>query len=93
MKRFNLGFLKFGPLEQCDTGILMYHSDHISIIGNYMKKINAKEEEIQQLTLDLDHSIQKNELILETNFVLKFVLLCSVLLNSILISYLLSISI
>lgn len=91
MKRFNLGFLKFGPLEQCANGNLMYYADHISTIGDYMKKISSKEEQIQQLNLDLDHCHQKNEYLIETKFVIKFCLGVSTLLNSILLFYIYSI--
>jgi hypothetical protein len=35
MKRYNQGFLKFGPMEQCDTGEWVKHSDIDSYLGKY----------------------------------------------------------
>jgi len=35
MKRYNQGFLKFGPMEQCDTGEWVKHSDIDSYLDKY----------------------------------------------------------
>lgn len=40
MRRYNLGFLKFGPLEECNNGELMYYSDHHMLMENKEKLIS-----------------------------------------------------
>jgi hypothetical protein len=42
MKRYNQGFLKFGPMEQCDTGEWVKHSD----IDSYLDKYGAQHAKV-----------------------------------------------
>lgn len=35
MKRYNQGFFKFGPMEECDTGVWVRHSEIDSCLDKY----------------------------------------------------------
>ena len=42
MKRYNQGFLKFGPMEECDAGEWTRHSD----IDSYLDKYGAQHAKV-----------------------------------------------
>lgn len=59
IKRYNLGFMKFGPLEQCKDGELIKFEDHKAVMKEQINKMTAllgKEIEAQFDLID-----EKNE--------------------------------
>ena len=54
MQRYNLGFLKFGPLEKCNDGELVKFSDIESALENYEQEISILIEEITSLKSELE---------------------------------------
>jgi hypothetical protein len=49
MKRYNLGFKWFGPLEQCKDGTLVKYEDHIHLLFQFVNKKNKKIKELEDL--------------------------------------------
>lgn len=49
MKRYNLGFLKFGPLEECSNGELMYYEDHVTLMENKEKLISEYSSDYNRI--------------------------------------------
>lgn len=54
MQRYNLGFLKFGPLEKCNNGELVKFSDIESVLENYEQEISILIQEITSLKSELE---------------------------------------
>lgn len=56
--RYNQGFGKFGPLEQCDDGKLMYVTDHEKIVDEFLddfdKLVDAHDELDNELQAKID---------------------------------------
>ena len=44
MKRYNQGFLKFVPMEECDIGEWVKHSDIDSYLDKYFRRSTASEQ-------------------------------------------------
>jgi hypothetical protein len=45
MQRYNRGFLKFGPLEKCDKGELVFYKDALDILLDLEKEIFSLQQE------------------------------------------------
>jgi FtsZ-binding cell division protein ZapB len=51
MNRYNQGFWKFGPMEQCKDGIWGLYADFLRVLQYAVK---SKNEQIEVLTYELD---------------------------------------
>lgn len=49
MKRYNQGFLKFGPMEQCSSGEWVRYKDHENALNGYMEKLTDSEDKAKKL--------------------------------------------
>ena len=49
MKQYNQGFLKFGPMEECDTGEWVRRSD----IEGYLDKYCVKHTEVFEIATEM----------------------------------------
>lgn len=45
MQRYNRGFLKFGPLEKCDSGELVFYKDALDIFLDLEQEIISLQQE------------------------------------------------
>ena len=54
MQRYNLGFLKFGPLEKCNDGELVKFPDIEAAIYGYEEEISILLSEISCLKTELE---------------------------------------
>lgn len=50
MNRYNQGFWKFGPMEQCKDGIWGLYADFLRVLK---MAVRTKNEEIERLTAEL----------------------------------------
>ena len=54
MQRYNLGFLKFGPLEKCNDGELVKFSDVDPIFTEYEQEVTMFLYQISSLRTELE---------------------------------------
>jgi hypothetical protein len=55
MKRYNQGFLKFAPMEECDTGEWTRHSE----ICSYLDEYCVKHTEVFEITAEMHEEIAR----------------------------------
>ena len=80
MKRYNQGFLKFGPMEQCDTGEWVKHSD----IDSYLDKYGEQHAKVfSELATEM---FQENSSIMLKLKVITATLIISIIANGLLLS-------
>ena len=48
MKRYNQGFLKFGPMEQCDDGEWIKYEGHEKVVKDFLKAHDKMSEKLKR---------------------------------------------
>lgn len=85
LKRYNLGFKWFGPLEQCSDGKLIYFADGARMLRNIIYAKNnkiatleheskIKDSDILQLQEDYKVSLKQNKILKIAGYFLSIII-------------------